>query len=71
MLCLSIKCVRSYVFLLFRQPGDFNNQKLVGPNTPISHFDIRAFAEATNLGNPVAGTFILVGPDSCELICWL
>lgn len=51
------------MFLLFSQPDDFNNQTLVNTTTPIQNFNISAFAEALDMGNPLGGTFILVGPD--------
>ncbi|KAG6887358.1 hypothetical protein C0992_012661 [Termitomyces sp. T32_za158] len=55
-----------YIFLLFNQPTGFNAQTLVTPTTPITLFNISAFAEATGLGNPIAGTFMLVAPDPTE-----
>lgn len=55
--------VYRYVFLLFPQPAGFDNQTLVTANTSISNFNISAFAEALELGNPLGGSFILVGPD--------
>ena len=53
-----------YVLLLFPQPAGFDNQTLVTPNTPISNFNISAFAAEVGLGNPLGGTFMLVGPDA-------
>ncbi|KAI0345130.1 PEBP-like protein [Trametopsis cervina] len=53
-----------YVFLLFHQPAGFDQQTLVTPSTSISNFNISSFAEATHLGNPIGGTFILVAPDA-------
>ncbi|KAJ3567083.1 hypothetical protein NP233_g6598 [Leucocoprinus birnbaumii] len=53
-----------YIFLLFNQPRGFNDQTLVTPTTSISNFDIATFAKAVGLGNPIAGTFMLVAPDS-------
>ncbi|KAG6872122.1 hypothetical protein C0995_012776 [Termitomyces sp. Mi166 len=52
-----------YIFLLFNQPTEFNGQTLVTPTTPTNLFNISAFAAATGLGDPIAGTFMLVGPD--------
>ncbi|KAF5362919.1 hypothetical protein D9758_007090 [Tetrapyrgos nigripes] len=52
-----------YIFLLFNQPANFDQQTVVTSNTSISGFDISAFAKATGLGNPIAGTFMLVAPD--------
>jgi len=54
-----------YVFLAFRQPAGFDQQTLVSADTPIQHFDIAQFAEAVGLGDPIAGTFMMVAnPDS-------
>ncbi|KAL0578566.1 hypothetical protein V5O48_003416 [Marasmius crinis-equi] len=54
-----------YVFLLFRQSPDFNDQTLVNATTPITRFNISVFADAVNLGNPIGGTFMRVAaPDA-------
>ncbi|KAK7464752.1 hypothetical protein VKT23_005959 [Stygiomarasmius scandens] len=53
-----------YVFLLFRQPEGFDQQSLVNSSSPVDHFDIAAFADATGLGDPIGGTFMLVAPDA-------
>ncbi|KAI0692726.1 PEBP-like protein [Cytidiella melzeri] len=65
-----------YVFLLFRQPSGFDEQTVVTANTSISNFNISAFALETGLGDPIAGTFMLVAPDpQCQsgslLLCSL
>lgn len=52
-----------YVFLLFRQPAGFDNQTTVTPATSIANFNISAFAQEVGLGNPLAGSFMLVAPD--------
>ncbi|KAI0078222.1 PEBP-like protein [Panus rudis PR-1116 ss-1] len=52
-----------YVFLLFNQPAGFDQQTIVTPATSIANFNISQFAEEVGLGNPIGGTFILVGPD--------
>ncbi|EKM49647.1 uncharacterized protein PHACADRAFT_265212 [Phanerochaete carnosa HHB-10118-sp] len=52
-----------YVFLLFEQPGDFDSQTFVTTNTSVSNFNISAFAQEVGLGNPIAGSFMLVAPD--------
>ncbi|KAI0785189.1 phosphatidylethanolamine-binding protein [Abortiporus biennis] len=52
-----------YVFLLFEQPNGFNQQTLVTGNTSIANFNISSFASEVGLGNPIGGSFILVGPD--------
>jgi hypothetical protein len=51
-----------YIFLLFNQPAGFNQQTLVTPDTSVQNFNISAFAKAVGLGNPIAGTFMLVAP---------
>lgn len=53
----------SYVFLLFNQPQGFDRQTLVNATTSIANFNISQFASEVGLGNPIGGTFILVGPD--------
>lgn len=53
-----------YIFLLFEQPRGFNSQKVVNAMTPIQNFDIAAFASAVGLGDPIAGSFMLVAPDT-------
>ncbi|THU84052.1 PEBP-like protein [Dendrothele bispora CBS 962.96] len=52
-----------YIFLLFNQPEGFDDQTLVNSSSPVDHFDIAAFADATGLGDPIGGTFMLVAPD--------
>ncbi|KAG6856726.1 hypothetical protein H0H87_001326 [Tephrocybe sp. NHM501043] len=52
-----------YTFLLYEQPPGFANQSLLIPTTPATLFNISSFANATGLGAPIAGTFMLVGPD--------
>ncbi|PPQ79673.1 hypothetical protein CVT25_003247 [Psilocybe cyanescens] len=52
-----------YVFLLFKQSKAFNTQTLVTPATSIANFNISSFASAVGLGQPLGGTFMLVGPD--------
>ncbi|KII94530.1 hypothetical protein PLICRDRAFT_33328 [Plicaturopsis crispa FD-325 SS-3] len=52
-----------YVFLLFKQPAGFNEQTLVNSSTSVTNFNLSSFAAAVGLGNPLGGTFMLVGPD--------
>ncbi|KAF9446376.1 PEBP-like protein [Macrolepiota fuliginosa MF-IS2] len=52
-----------YIFLLFNQPAGFNQQTFVTSSTSTSLFNISAFAQEVGLGNPIAGTFMLVAPD--------
>ncbi|KAF8199074.1 PEBP-like protein [Pholiota molesta] len=52
-----------YTFLLFDQPKGFNEQTLVNATTSIAMFNLSSFAAAVGLGQPIGGTFMLVGPD--------
>ncbi|KAF8230565.1 PEBP-like protein [Tricholoma matsutake] len=52
-----------YTFLLFKQPPGFNNQTVVTPTTSVFTFNVSEFAAATDLGNPIGGTFMLVAPN--------
>jgi len=52
-----------YVFLLFEQSKAFDTQTLVTPATSIALFNISQFAGTVGLGQPIGGTFMLVGPD--------
>ncbi|KAF9067164.1 hypothetical protein BDP27DRAFT_1423185 [Rhodocollybia butyracea] len=45
-----------YLFLLFHQPV---GQTLVNSTTSVEHWNPGSFAEATGLGQPVGGTFML------------
>ncbi|KAJ7643996.1 PEBP-like protein [Roridomyces roridus] len=53
-----------YIFLLFHQSTAFATQTLVNANTSVSNFNISTFAAAVDLGNPIAGTFMLVAPPT-------
>ncbi|KAG6909599.1 hypothetical protein DXG01_016638 [Tephrocybe rancida] len=55
-----------YIFLLFKQPPGFAQQSLVTPTAPITLFNISSFVDATGLGAPIAGSFMLVAPDPSE-----
>jgi hypothetical protein len=48
--------------LLFKQSPEFATQTLVNSTTSVSLFNISQFASAVDLGNPIAGTFMLVAP---------
>jgi hypothetical protein len=50
------------VFLVYQEPPEFSRQTLVNSSTSRLKFNISAFAAATGLGDPLGGTFILVGP---------
>ncbi|KIK69882.1 hypothetical protein GYMLUDRAFT_152051 [Collybiopsis luxurians FD-317 M1] len=52
-----------YIFLLFDQPEGFNNQMVINSTTSVQNFNLSSFALATNLGQPIGGTFMLVAPD--------
>ncbi|KAF7314458.1 Zn(2)-C6 fungal-type domain-containing protein [Mycena kentingensis (nom. inval.)] len=53
-----------YIFLLFRQSSEWATQTLVNSTTPVQLFNISSFADAVNLGDPIAGTFMLVAPPA-------
>lgn len=54
-----------YVFLAFKQPAGFDQQTIVTGATPVQHFDIATFAQEVGLGDPIAGTFMMVAnPDN-------
>ena len=53
-----------YVFLLFEQPQGFKEQKEITPDTGRDAFNVSQFAEKVGLGEPVAGTYMLVGPPN-------
>ncbi|KAF9482593.1 PEBP-like protein [Pholiota conissans] len=52
-----------YIFLLFNQPKGFNEQTLINSTSSIAMFNISLFAAAVGLGQPIGGSFMLVGPD--------
>ncbi|KAG2009042.1 hypothetical protein CC2G_014413 [Coprinopsis cinerea AmutBmut pab1-1] len=49
-----------YVFWAFKQSPNFNQQRLVTPTTFIGNWNLSSFAAQTGLGDPVAGTFMMV-----------
>lgn len=50
---------------MFKQPAGFDSQSFVNATTPIQHFDIATFAQEVGLGDPIAGTFMMVAnPNS-------
>ncbi|KAJ3567080.1 hypothetical protein NP233_g6596 [Leucocoprinus birnbaumii] len=56
-----------YVFLVFNQPNGFdaNSQAFVNATTPIQRWDVATFIQQVGLGEPIAGTFMMVAnPDS-------
>ena len=63
--CLLL-CSR-YIFLLFKQPPHFNEQKEVTPGTDLPdrrYFNISKFAADVGLGAPIGGSFFYVGPHT-------
>ncbi|KAF8171983.1 PEBP-like protein [Mycena galopus ATCC 62051] len=52
-----------YTFLLFRQSPEFATQTLINATTPVQNFNLSVFAAEVDLGNPIAGTFMLVAPE--------
>ena len=57
-------CTLRYTLLLFDQPATFAAAvpRFVNASSPITGFDVRAFAKALDLGAPIAGNFFLTGP---------
>lgn len=53
-----------YVFLLFEQSPEFASQTLVNSTTSIALFNISQFTHAVHLGDPIAGTFMMVAPET-------
>ncbi|KAJ3564825.1 hypothetical protein NP233_g8041 [Leucocoprinus birnbaumii] len=49
-----------YIFLAFKQPDGFNKQTLVTPETDILNWDLKDFVDGVGLGDPIAGTYMLV-----------
>ena len=55
----TIRCV----FLLFKQPDGFKDQKEVTHDTARPFFNVSGFAQKVGLGDPVAGTYVMVAPQ--------
>jgi len=51
------------VFLLFKQPDGFKDQKEVTHDTAHPFFNVSGFAQKVGLGDPVAGTYVMVAPQ--------
>jgi len=51
-----------YIFLAFKQPNGFDQQafNFVNATTPILNWDIATFTQEVGLGDPIAGTFMMV-----------
>ncbi|KXN88544.1 hypothetical protein AN958_07180 [Leucoagaricus sp. SymC.cos] len=51
-----------YIFLAFNQPRGFDEQvgNFVNASTPIQQWDIAVFMQEVGLGDPIAGTFMMV-----------
>ncbi|KAH6911717.1 PEBP-like protein [Coprinopsis sp. MPI-PUGE-AT-0042] len=60
----SYSSAHRYVFLLYKQPRGFNAQTIVTPETSLINFNISSFASVVGLGDPLAGTFMIVAPDA-------
>ena len=56
--------IGSVVFLLYDQPNGFKEQTEVTPDTGRDAFNVSQFSEKVGLGEPVAGTYTLVGPPN-------
>ncbi|KAF5320087.1 hypothetical protein D9611_010315 [Ephemerocybe angulata] len=48
-----------YTYLLYKQPDNFNQQRVVTSQTSIVNWNVTQFAAQTGLGNPIAGTFMM------------
>ncbi|EKM75532.1 hypothetical protein AGABI1DRAFT_116362 [Agaricus bisporus var. burnettii JB137-S8] len=53
-----------YIFMLWNQPRGFDQQTVVGADTPRGSFNVSEFARAVGLGEPIAGTFLFVAPNA-------
>jgi phosphatidylethanolamine-binding protein len=56
-----------YTILVYLQPQNANfvqvASELVNSTTPVVGFNLSSFAAALSLGDPIAGTFFMTGPD--------
>ncbi|KAF5353389.1 hypothetical protein D9756_008063 [Leucocoprinus leucothites] len=52
-----------YIFLAYNQPKGFDQQKLVTPQTNVLNWDLKDFVDGVGLGDPIAGTYMLVSAD--------
>ncbi|KAF9811102.1 hypothetical protein IEO21_06651 [Rhodonia placenta] len=50
-----------YVLLVYEQPTDFSGQTLITTNTSRYNWDMSAFVRAIGMGDPIGGTYMLVG----------
>ncbi|KAJ6480590.1 PEBP-like protein [Mycena vitilis] len=57
-----------YIILLYKQSAAFAHQQLVNASTSVLGFNLSQFASAVGLGEPVAGTFMLVAPELSQEI---
>jgi phosphatidylethanolamine-binding protein (PEBP) family uncharacterized protein len=49
-----------YTYLLYKQPANFNQQRVVTAQTSILNWNVTSFAAQTGLGDPIAGSFMMV-----------
>ncbi|KAJ2912192.1 hypothetical protein MD484_g8218, partial [Candolleomyces efflorescens] len=49
-----------YTYLLYKQPSNFNQQMIVTSQTSIVNWNVSQFASRAGLGDPIAGTFMMV-----------
>lgn len=54
---------RRYVFFLYEQPDEFDRQTFVNASTSVSNWSLSEFAAEVGLGDPLGGSFMMVGPD--------
>jgi len=59
-----------YIFLLFKEPPTFKDQKLINSSSSPLRFNTSAFVEATGLGAPLGGTFFRAGNSTTWKGVW-
>ncbi|KAF5353359.1 hypothetical protein D9756_008062 [Leucocoprinus leucothites] len=52
-----------YIFLAFKQPEGFDQQTLVTAQTSVLGWNLTHFAASVGLGDPIAGTYMLVSHE--------
>ena len=55
-----------YVIVVYIQPKRFADtaSALANASSPLTNFNLMTFATSAQLGNPIAGTFFLLGPST-------
>lgn len=60
---IKINQLCSYTWLLWKQPEGFEAETFFNASTPITNFNVSAFAASVGLGDPVGGSFVMIGPE--------